>query len=86
MSLEFHDSLNQSEAEATCISLDTESFEKLVMSFDQWKAWSDIEYVLKIKIAFYSTRRTIIHWVSLIKSQYSWKEKEITGLFFSCTP
>lgn len=71
MCLESHDSLNQSETVATCISLDIGSFEEFIGLLISEKHESGVEYVWKIKIAFYSTRGTIIHWVSLIKSQYS---------------
>lgn len=71
LSLEFHESLSHSETEATCISPDTGTFEKLLCLWISEKRNRKVEYVLKIKIAFYRTKRAIIHWVSLIKSQYS---------------
>lgn len=71
MSLEFHESLNQSETLATCMSSDSGNFEILVCLWISEKHESDVEYVLKIKIAFYSTKRSIIYQVHLIKSQYS---------------
>lgn len=43
--------------------------------------WSDVEYLLKIKIAFCSTRRAITHPVSLIKSQYPLKGEKLWGYF-----
>lgn len=70
MSLEFHESLNQSERVIICISPDTVSFEKLLCLLISEKHENDVEYFLKLKIAFYSTKKIIIHWVSLIKSQY----------------
>ena len=61
MSLEFHESLNQSETLATCISPDTGSFEKLLCLLISEKHKRDAEYVLKIKTSFYITQRTTIH-------------------------
>lgn len=71
MSLEFHESLNQSETMATCILPDTGSFEKLVCLWISEKHESNAEYVLQIKIAFYNTKRLSFIWWFLIKTQYS---------------
>lgn len=57
MSLEFHESLNQSETVATCMSPINGSFEKLVCLWISEKHESVVEYVLQIKIAFYYIKR-----------------------------
>lgn len=85
MSLVFHESLNQSKRVVVCISPGTVSFERLLCLLISEKHENDVEYVLKLKIAFYSNEKTIIHWVSLIKSQYFLNEKDIMRVFFSWT-
>lgn len=65
MSLEFHESLNHKVKHwQPVMSSDSGSFEILVCLWISEKHESDVEYVLIIKIGFYSTKRSIIYQVN----------------------